>query len=86
MAETGLYDCDELEEKLKALDILMDDATTRSELDTGQSEQKFQVSIRTYREQYEKYLSMLKVQCPDKYHAIVGPSAINFSSRNNRCR
>ena len=86
MAEAGLYTCDELVDKLKALDVLMDEAETRSELDTGQSEHKFQTSIRTLREQYDKYLKMLKVQCPDKYHAIVGPSAINFSSRNNKCR
>lgn len=84
MAETGLYTCDELVDKLKALDTLMDEAETRSEIDTGQSEHKFQTSIRTLREQYNKYLAMLKVQCPDKYHAIVGPSVIKFGGSNCR--
>lgn len=84
MAETGLYTCDELVAKLKALDIEMDSAETQSELDTGQSDHKFRISQRTLREQYEKYSSMLQQQCPEKYKAIFGPSAIKF--RGNQCR
>ena len=78
---TGLYTCDELLQKLRDLNDQLDSAETRSKLDTSQSEHEFSISVRTIREQYEKYLSMLKIQCPDCYHRIKGPSIVKFGGR-----
>ena len=80
----GLYTEAELIAKLKELDTLMDDGTTQSELDTGQSESSFRVSQRTYREQYEKYLSLLQQCFPAAYREMFGKSVIRF--RGNQCR
>lgn len=78
MAVTGLYTCDELIQKLKDLNDRLDDATTKSKIDTSQSSHEYSESIRTLREQYDKYLSMLARQCPSKYRAFMGPDVIRF--------
>ncbi len=78
-----LYTEAELIAKLKALDILMDEATTRSKLDTGQSDSEFSQSLRQMERQYEKYLSMFQTCYPDAYRTMFGKSVIQF--RSNKC-
>ena len=73
-----LYTKEELIEKLKELDEQMDDATTRSDLDSGQSKQSFSVSIRTLEKQYEKYKTMFQNCFPADYRAMFGNSVIKF--------
>lgn len=79
----GLYTDDELIEKLKDIDTELDAAITKSKLDTGQSEHEVTQSVRTLREQYEKYLMMLKRQNPAKYRCIAGAPAVQY--RGRRC-
>ena len=73
-----LYTQDELIAKLKEIDESLDDATTKSEIDTGQSKHNYSTSIRTLREQYEKYLSMFQTCYPAEYRSYFGPSVIKF--------
>lgn len=75
---TSLYTCEELIEKLKDLDSSMDDAVTRSKLDTGQSNHEISQSLAQMQRQYEKYKTLLKRQCPTCYHNIFGPSLVKF--------
>lgn len=82
---TGLYTCDELIAKLKDLNEKLDDAETKSKLDTGQSQHEYTQSVAQLQRQYEKYLAMLKRACPDCYRTIVGPSAIRFTGRGRGC-
>ena len=79
-----LYTESELIQKLKDLDTAMDDATTRSKLDTGQSDSEYSISIRTLREQYEKYQGMLQTCFPAAYRTMFGKSVIRFGS--GKCR
>lgn len=79
----GLYTDDELIQKLKDINDDLDDAISKSKLDTGQSEHEVSQSLRVLREQYEKYLLMLKRQNPAKYRCIAGAPAIQY--RGGRC-
>ena len=79
----ALYTCDELVIKLKDIDTQLEDGTTRSKLDTGQTQNEFTQSLRQLERQYEKYLQMLSVQCPETYRDIVGPSVLKHGK--GRC-
>lgn len=79
----GLYTDEELIEKLKEIDIELDEAVSKTSLDTGQSKHDITISVRTLREQYEKYSSMLQVQNPELYRCTFGNSVIK--SRGYRC-
>lgn len=79
-----LYSESELITKLKDLNTAMDDATTRSKLDTGQSDSEFSQSLRQMERQYEKYLSMLQTCYPASYRTMFGKSVIRF--RGNSCQ
>ena len=78
MSMSCLYTSTELIAKLKDLDSQMDDATTKSDLDTGQTKHEITISIRTLREQYEKYKGMLKRCDPAAYKCFFGSGAIRF--------
>ena len=78
MAVCSLYTDDELVQKLKDLDSELDSAISSSELDTGQSRHQIKMSIRTLREQYEKYKAMLMRQNPTLYRCTFGHSVIKF--------
>jgi len=79
MAEcTGLYTGDELKDLIKNIDLELNSAISKSELDTGQSRHNFSVSVRTLREQREYYMSLLKRVDPACYHTLKGPSVIKF--------
>ena len=80
----ALYTEAELIAKLKELDTAMDDATTRSKLDTGQSDNEFSQSLRQMERQYEKYLSLLQTCFPAAYRTMFGKSVIRFGS--GKCR
>lgn len=79
-----LYTEAELIQKLKDLDTAMDDATTRSKLDTGQSDNEFSQSLRQMERQYEKYLALLQTCFPAAYRTMFGKSVIRFGS--GKCR
>lgn len=74
----SLYTVLELVEKLKSLDTQLDAAISRSDIDTGQSKHSVALSIRTLREQYEKYAAMLQRQDPITYQNTFGKSVIQF--------
>jgi hypothetical protein len=76
----GLFTDEELITKIKSLMTELDDAVTSSELDTSQSKHSFKVSIRSQREQLERYLTMLKNQNPTCYYEFNPPSVIDFGS------
>jgi len=79
----ALYKSAELVIKIKAIDVQLDDATSESELDTGQSRHKFRISTTALQSQRERYLSMLQTVDPATYRDICGPSVIRFRGRND---
>jgi hypothetical protein len=79
-----LYTEEELIQKLKDLNTAMDDGTTRSKLDTSQSDSEFSQSLRQMERQYEKYLALLQTCYPAAYRTMFGKSVIRF--RGNSCQ
>ncbi len=80
-----IYTADELITKLKELDGKLDEAITASELDTSQTKSQLKFSIRSARDQYQKYKSMFQNCYPVQYREYFGPSAIRFTGRE-RCQ
>lgn len=75
---TNLYTDQEIIDKIKAIDTELDEGTTRSELDTGQSKHEYTQSLRQLERQRERYLSMLQTQNPSLYRCMFGNSVIKF--------
>jgi len=75
----GLFTDEELIIKIKEIMLELDSAVTSSDLDTGQSKHGFKISIRTQREQLERYLAMLKKQNPTMYYSFNPPSVVQFT-------
>ena len=80
MANCTLYTDEELIEKIKEIDIALDEAVTRSEIDTSQSKHSYSVSVRQLERQRLYYLNLLKNQNRACYNSIVGPSVIKYGS------
>ena len=76
-----LYTSAELIQKLKDIDTQLDDPVTKSNLDTGQTKHEISISVRSLREQYEKYKAMLYKCYPSVYFSYFGTNAIRFPGR-----
>ena len=76
-----LYTSDQLIDKLKEIDIKLDSAISKSEIDTNQSKHSVSISVRTLREQYEKYQAMLQKCYPSVYREYFGSSVTKFIPR-----
>lgn len=80
----SLYTSDELVDFIKAIDLQLNSAVSKTSIDTGQSKHELSLSVRTLREQREYYISILQIQDPCRYKATFGSSIIKF--RGNSCR
>ncbi|MHA1379321.1 MAG: hypothetical protein ACTSRG_13135 [Candidatus Helarchaeota archaeon] len=77
----GLYTDNELVEKIKAIDLQLESAISKTEIDTSQTKNSVSISVRSLREQRERYESMLQAQNRALYNSIFGPSAIAFKGK-----
>ena len=80
---TGLYTEDEIIAEIKALQQKLNSGVTKSDLDTSQSRGSFSLSIRQLERQLETWMGYLKQVNPCMYHAMKGPSVIQF--KGSRC-
>lgn len=78
----GLYTDTELIEKIKEIDTQLSNAVSKTTLDTTQTKSEISISVRTLREQRERYSSLLQQQNRSLYNSIFGNSAIKFKGKH----
>ena len=78
MSTNCLYTAAELIEKIKALDVLLDEGSVSDMLDTGQTKHDMRFSVRAYREQKEAYTALLQKCYPATYKSYFGSSVLKF--------
>jgi len=83
MSCTSLYTDDELVDKIKEINVSLDEAISKTDLDTGQSKHEVSQSLRTLREQREYYINLLYNQNPSLAACIAGEQVIQY--RGRRC-